>query len=81
MTSNIAALIVSLVVGCSKAAPSELPPGAEQHHPATMVHRFNDAEAWAKVFDDPTRDAWQHPDDVVAALALSPNMTVADVGT
>ena len=45
-----------------------------------MVHRFDDAEAWAKVFDDPARDAWQHPDDVVAALGLSPNMTVADVG-
>ena len=45
-----------------------------------MVHRFENAEAWAKVFDDPARDAWQHPDDVVAALGLSPTMTVADIG-
>jgi len=45
-----------------------------------MVHRFEDAEAWAKVFDDPARDAWQHPDEVVAALGLAPTMTVADVG-
>ena len=45
-----------------------------------MVHRFDDAEAWAKVFDDPARDAWQRPDDVIAALALTPAMTVADVG-
>ncbi|MCX5746244.1 MAG: class I SAM-dependent methyltransferase [Proteobacteria bacterium] len=45
-----------------------------------MVHRFTDAAAWAKEFDDPARDAWQHPDDVVAALGLTPAMTVADVG-
>jgi FkbM family methyltransferase len=71
---------VGLVIGCGQPAQPGLPPGAEHHHPATMVHRFDDAEAWAKVFDDPARDAWQHPDDVVAALGLSPDMTVADVG-
>ena len=43
-------------------------------------HRVTDAEHWAKIFDDPARDAWQRPDDVVAALALAPEMTVADVG-
>lgn len=31
-------------------------------------------------FDDPKRDAWQKPDDVVAVLALSPGMVVADIG-
>ena len=45
-----------------------------------MQHRFENAEQWAKVFDDPGRDAWQEPDKVVAALALSPAMTVADIG-
>jgi SAM-dependent methyltransferase len=45
-----------------------------------MVHRFDDAAAWAKVFDDPARDAWQEPERVIAALGLSPNMAVADVG-
>ncbi len=30
--------------------------------------------------DDPARDAWQRPDDVMRALALAPSMTVADVG-
>lgn len=43
-------------------------------------HAFTDADAWSKVFDDPARDAWQRPDDVVRALALEPGMTVADVG-
>ena len=45
-----------------------------------MPKRFEHAEAWAKVFDDPARDAWQEPDRVIAALALGPTMTVADVG-
>ena len=45
-----------------------------------MVHRFEHADDWAKTFDDPARDAWQHPDDVIAALGLTPKMTVADVG-
>ena len=45
-----------------------------------MVHRFDDAARWAKVFDDPARDAWQQPDRIVAELALTPSMTVADIG-
>jgi len=45
-----------------------------------MHHRFEDAQAWAKVFDDPARDAWQQPDRVIAALELTPAMTVADIG-
>jgi ubiquinone/menaquinone biosynthesis C-methylase UbiE len=42
--------------------------------------RFEDAERWAKVFDDPARDAWQKPDEVVGHLSLAPGMTVVDVG-
>ncbi len=45
-----------------------------------MPHRFENAERWAKVFDDPARDAWQQPDRVIAALELGPAMMVADVG-
>lgn len=45
-----------------------------------MNHRFEHADEWAPVFDDPKRDEWQKPDAVVAALELSPGMTVADIG-
>ena len=45
-----------------------------------MHHGFKTAEDWVQVFDDPARDAWQQPDRVVAALALTPAMTVADIG-
>lgn len=43
-------------------------------------HAFADADALTKVLDDPARDAWQRPDDVVRALDLAPTMVVADVG-
>lgn len=55
------------------------PNAAHEHHGA-MPHRFEHADEWAKQFDDPSRDAWQQPDRVIAALALAPTMTVADVG-
>lgn len=50
-----------------------------QHH-GHHHHRFDDAAAWSKVFDDPARDEWQRPSAVIAAMAIAPGMTVADVG-
>ncbi|MCB9739657.1 MAG: class I SAM-dependent methyltransferase [Deltaproteobacteria bacterium] len=50
------------------------------HHGHGMPHRFQDAERWAKVFDDPKRDAWQKPDAVVAAMQLAKDAHVADIG-
>jgi ubiquinone/menaquinone biosynthesis C-methylase UbiE len=47
---------------------------------ATTHHPFNDPEKWAKVFDDPGRDEWQKPGEVVKALGLKPGMTAADLG-
>lgn len=55
------------------------PPLAGQT-PHTHQHRFGDAEKWAKVFDDPERDAWQKPHEVIQALALKPDAIVADIG-
>jgi predicted methyltransferase len=48
--------------------------------PQTHQHSFGDAEKWAKVFDDPERDAWQKPHEVIQALALKPDAIVADIG-
>ncbi len=48
--------------------------------PPTHQHGFGGAEHWAHIFDDPARDAWQKPHEVIAALALSQNATVADIG-
>jgi predicted methyltransferase len=48
--------------------------------PHTHQHSFGDAHAWSKVFDDPQRDVWQKPHEVIQALALPPSATVADIG-
>src|SRR5215831_203315 len=44
-------------------------------------HRsFDNAEMWAKEFDDPARNAWQKPDEVLDALHLERTALVADLG-
>lgn len=54
--------------------------GHGQHQPGEMHHAFTNAEEWAKTFDDPARDAWQRPDEVVRTLELAEDHTVADLG-
>jgi len=55
----------------------------QEKHPAQgkdhMHHRFDPKES-AKSFDDPGRDAWQKPQEVIAALSLTAGQTVADIG-
>jgi cyclopropane fatty-acyl-phospholipid synthase-like methyltransferase len=49
--------------------------------PHTHEHSFGGAEQWAKYFDDPKRDEWQKPHEVMQALALAPDAIVADIGS
>jgi SAM-dependent methyltransferase len=78
----LGASIALPAVAC--AAPPAPPPetahahGDHAHGP--LVHRFEHAEQWAPEFDDPARDAWQKPQDVIAAMEIEPGMTVADIG-
>ena len=55
-------------------------PAAAQS-PHTRDHSFGDSEKWAKVFDDPKRDAWQKPHEVIRALAPKPDAVIADIGS
>lgn len=48
--------------------------------PRMHQHSFGDAERWAHVFDDPKRDAWQKPHEVIQALDLRQDAVIADVG-
>lgn len=48
--------------------------------PRSHQHSFGDAERWAHVFDDPKRDAWQKPHEVIQALDLRQDAVIADVG-
>lgn len=71
------------LLGCAAApasapAPASEPPHALHGHHGP--HRFQGAEEWAKAFDDPTRDDWQKPDEVIKALALGDDAVVADIG-
>lgn len=54
---------------------------ADQIHAEKKSHRFDDAEAWARRFDDPARDEWQKPEEIIAALGLSPDSSLADLGS
>lgn len=49
--------------------------------PDTHQHGFGGAEHWARYFDDPKRDAWQKPHEVIQALALAQDSLVADIGS
>jgi cyclopropane fatty-acyl-phospholipid synthase-like methyltransferase len=53
---------------------------AAAQSPDSHRHGFGDAEKWAHVFDDPERDAWQKPHEVISALALKPDAALADIG-
>jgi ubiquinone/menaquinone biosynthesis C-methylase UbiE len=77
------ALIIALLIaaGCSSAEPKE--DAHAMHHPHTPNahhHDFSGAEEWSKRFDSPDRDAWQRPDEVIAAMTITPGMRVADIG-
>jgi SAM-dependent methyltransferase len=53
---------------------------ASAQTPHTHQHSFSGADSWAKVFDDPERDRWQKPHEVIMALKLAPTAKVADIG-
>lgn len=65
------------ITACAAAPLAAQQPGAKPDH---MQHRFDDPAKFAKSFDDPARDAWQMPDQVIAALGLKSGMAVADIG-
>src|SRR5205823_12845646 len=56
------------------------PPAYAASDDATSHKSFADVQQWVSVFDDPARDAYQKPGEVVRALRIRPGMRVADVG-
>jgi ubiquinone/menaquinone biosynthesis C-methylase UbiE len=60
------------LVGCHKPQPQE------HQHP--RGHSFESADDYAKRWNDPTRDQWQHPQEVISLLQITPGMAVADIG-
>lgn len=79
--------VLGLCMGCAGSQPPAADARAAHHHHhehghahGPLVHRFEKAEDWVADFDDPARDAWQKPEDVIASMQLEPGMRVADVG-
>lgn len=75
----------------SGGAPAGAPPASAEKHgshrhpghgaPGHGLHEdFSDTETFARAFDDPARDAWQRPAEVVALLRIEPGSVVADLG-
>ena len=83
---RVVGLVAILCLSCAAAPPApatppaHAPPAPPGHHGEGFHHGFKDAATWAKVFDDPARDAWQKPEAVIDLFALGPTSKVADVG-
>lgn len=61
-------------------SPIEQPKHEVQPMHKDHKHAFANPAEQAKKWNDPARDKWQHPEEIVAALALKPGATVADIG-
>jgi ubiquinone/menaquinone biosynthesis C-methylase UbiE len=66
---------VMLGVAASAALAGQAPQGA---HDAHRLH--GDPTAYIAALEDPKRDAYQKPQEVLAALALKPGEIIADIG-
>lgn len=74
-----AAIAIGLLLlgGCGHGAGH----GRGHHeHDGPLVRRFDNASEAVRMFERPGRDEYQKPDEVVAALELSPESRVADIG-
>ncbi|HSC94426.1 MAG TPA: methyltransferase domain-containing protein [Burkholderiales bacterium] len=74
ISSLTGVLLLSAIAGL-------LPGPAAAQTPQTHQHSFSGADQWAHIFDDPKRDAWQKPHEVIQALALKPDAVIADIGS
>ena len=70
-----------LTLACSVALTAPALAGAqtaETTHEAHRLHR--DSASYIAALEDPARDAWQKPHEVITALGLQPGETIADIG-
>ena len=73
-------VVVAAVFAGLSLVGAELAPALAQT-PHTHHHSFSGAQHWARVFDDPARDEWQKPHQVIVALNLAEDAKVADLGS
>jgi SAM-dependent methyltransferase len=76
-------LVVSaFIAACAGPADhaSGHPHARGDHHGEGHHHDFSDVERFAAMFDDPARDEWQRPADVVRLLEVESGATIVDLG-
>lgn len=54
--------------------------GHKKHHHGHH-HRFDDAEKWAKIFEDKKREGWQKPQKIFQAVGIKSDSIIADIGS
>jgi SAM-dependent methyltransferase len=84
----LAAVVLAVAAGTTSASFQDAPPGhalhgqhAPREHPGGLHGNPADLDAYAARLESPDRDAWQKPDQVVAALGLAAGQTACDVGS
>jgi ubiquinone/menaquinone biosynthesis C-methylase UbiE len=75
MTSRAAAIAFALALTCTRSGLAQKPATMEEMH---RLHA--DSKAYIAVLDDPARDAYQKPHEVLEALALKEGERIADIG-
>jgi len=72
----LAAALSAVICGCGGAEERPAPAPPPDRPLGARVFPMDAAP----VLDDPGREAWQRPDEVIAALAVRPGQQIADVG-
>ena len=78
--ARLSFLCLLALAGSLPGAAQHAAPGAPAHAPQDHMQRRFDPEKSAASFDNPKRDEWQKPDQVIGVLGLRPGMKVADIG-
>ena len=79
MSSNTTLPLFALAAACLLTAVPARAQTVATPHDAHRMH--DDPTAYMAALDDPARDAWQKPHEVVTALDLKHGQTVADIGS
>jgi ubiquinone/menaquinone biosynthesis C-methylase UbiE len=75
LTAGLSCGLVVLLLGLPRPASAQAAPTV---HDAHRMHR--DPMAYIAALENPARDAWQKPREVIEALGLRPGEVVADIG-
>jgi predicted methyltransferase len=77
-------LVTALLAACNGNPPAHEPqaaaPPTTRERSAGAEQGFPDPESYAHQLDDPEREEWQRPDEIVGLLECRSGMAVADLG-